>query len=149
MPGTGTELASAGALEGFHVADCFARLLERLPGVIDPSNYKKHVDQPVTVEEFRALLRSRKYDIVHFAGHGRYDPDNPERSCGCSRRTFLCFELQAKPLPSGGPYLVGYGSAWRVRATAALHRGITTVYGMASAALSQGVAAYVGPHVED
>jgi hypothetical protein len=38
-------------------------------GVIDPSNFKRRVDQPVTVEDFRALLRSRKYDIVHFAGH--------------------------------------------------------------------------------
>ena len=30
VPGTGTEIAGAGTLEGFHVADCFARLLERL-----------------------------------------------------------------------------------------------------------------------
>ena len=65
------KLAGAGSLEGLHVAECFGRLLERLPGVIDPSNYKKRVDQPVTVDDFRALLRSRKYDIVHFAGHGR------------------------------------------------------------------------------
>ena len=89
------ELAGAGSLEGLHVAECFGRLLERLPGVIDPSNYKKRVDQPVTVDDFRALLRSRKYDIVHFAGHGRYDPVNPDRSCWMfTDGPFYAFELQ-------------------------------------------------------
>ena len=110
--GHGGELAGAGTLEGFHVAECFGRLLERLPGVIDPSNYKKHVDQPVTVEEFRALLRSRKYDIVHFAGHGRYDPVNPERSCWMfTDGPFYAFELQ-QTLANAEvrPWLI-YGSA--------------------------------------
>jgi CHAT domain-containing protein len=147
VPGTGTELSGAGVLEGFHVADCYTRLLERLPGVIDPSNYKKHVDQPVTVEEFRALLRSRKYDIVHFAGHGRYDPDNPERSCWLfTDGPFYAFELQ-QTLANAEvrPWLI-YGSACEgARDGASPHGYHDGVYGMASAALSQGVAAYVGP----
>jgi CHAT domain-containing protein len=147
VPGTGTELAGAGALEGFHVADCFARLLERLPGVIDPSNYKKYVDQPLAVEEFRALLRSRKYDIVHFAGHGRYDPDNPERTCWMfTDGPFYAFELQ-QTLANAEvrPWLI-YGSACEgARDEGPPHGYHDGVYGMASAALSQGVAAYVGP----
>ncbi len=147
VPGTGTEVAGAGALEGFHVADCFARLLDRLPGVIDPSNYRKHVDQPVSVEEFRALLRSRKYDIVHFAGHGRYDADNPERSCWMfSDGPFYAFELQ-QTLANAEvrPWLI-YGSACEgARDGGVPHRYHDGVYGMSSAALSQGVAAYVGP----
>ncbi|MEO5741892.1 MAG: CHAT domain-containing protein [Vicinamibacterales bacterium] len=147
VPGTGTELAGAGALEGLHVADCFARLLERLPGVIDPSNHKKHVDQPVTVEEFRSLLRSRKYDIVHFAGHGRYDSVHPERSCWMfTDGPFYAFELQ-QTLANAEvrPWLI-YGSACEgARDGGSLQGYHDGVYGMASAALSQGVAAYVGP----
>ncbi|HEY0284377.1 MAG TPA: CHAT domain-containing protein, partial [Vicinamibacterales bacterium] len=147
VPGTGTELAGAGTLEGFHVAECFARLLERLPGVIDPSNYKRHVDQPVTVEEFRALLRSRKYDIVHFAGHGRYDADNPERSCWMfTDGPFYAFELQ-QTLANAEvrPWLI-YGSACEgARDGGSTHGYHDGVYGMASAELSQGVAGYVGP----
>jgi CHAT domain-containing protein len=147
VAGNGAELAGAGALEGFHVAECFARLLERLPGVIDPSNYKKHVDQPVTVEEFRALLRSRNYDIVHFAGHGRFDPVNPERSCWIfSDGPFYAFELQ-QTLANAEvrPWLV-YGSACEGARDGGSSQGYHDgVYGMASAALSQGVAAYVGP----
>jgi hypothetical protein len=27
------------------------------------------------------LLREGRFDIVHFAGHGRYDANRPERSC--------------------------------------------------------------------
>jgi CHAT domain-containing protein len=129
------------------VADCFARLLERLPGVIDPSNYKRYIDQPVTVEEFRALLRSRKYDIVHFAGHGRYDAVNPDRSCWMfTDGPLYAFELQ-QTLANAEvlPWLI-YGSACEGARDGgpprAYHDG---VYGMAGAALSQGVAAYVGP----
>lgn len=147
VAGGGTELAGAGHLEGMHVAECFARLLERLPGVIDPSNYKRRVGQPVTVDDFRALLRSRKYDIVHFAGHGRYDPVNPERSCWMfSDGPFYAFELQ-QTLANAEvrPWLI-YGSACEGAqdggAASGYHDG---VYGMATAALSQGVAAYVGP----
>jgi CHAT domain-containing protein len=147
VPGHGAELAGAGSLEGLHVAECFGRLLERLPGVIDPSNYKKRVDQPVTVEDFRGLLRSRKYDIVHFAGHGRYDPINPDRSCWMfTDGPFYAFELQ-QTLANAEvrPWLI-YGSACEGARdgvdSPGYHDG---VYGMATAALSQGVAAYVGP----
>jgi CHAT domain-containing protein len=147
VPGNATELAGAGSLEGLHVAECFGRLLERLPGVIDPSNYKKRVNQPVTVDDFRALLRSRKYDIVHFAGHGRYDPVNPDRSCWMfTDGPFYAFELQ-QTLANAEvrPWLI-YGSACEGAqdggAQQSYHDG---VYGMATAALSQGVAAYVGP----
>jgi CHAT domain/Clostripain family len=147
VAGNAGELAGAGSLEGLHVAECFGRLLERLPGVIDPSNYKKRVGQPVTVDDFRALLRSRKYDIVHFAGHGRYDPINPERSCWMfTDGPFYAFELQ-QTLANAEvrPWLI-YGSACEGAqdgaASQSYHDG---VYGMATAALSQGVAAYVGP----
>ena len=40
----------------------------RLPGLVQPRDYRSCVGQPVTVEQFRALIRARRYDIVHFAG---------------------------------------------------------------------------------
>ena len=145
--GSGAELAGAGTLEGSHVAACFGRLLDRLPGIIDPADYMSYVNRPVTVEEFRTLLRSQHYDIVHFAGHGRYDAVNPDRSCWMfADGPLYAFELrQTLANAEVRPWLV-YGSACegaREGGTARnYHDG---VYGMATAALSQGVAAYVGP----
>jgi CHAT domain-containing protein len=147
VAGGGAELSGAGMLEGSHVAACFARLLDRLPGMIDPADYMAQVDRPVTVEEFRTLLRSHQYDIVHFAGHGRYDAVNPDRSCWLfADGPLYAFELrQTLANAEVRPWLI-YGSACEGaregEATRNYHDG---VYGMATAALSQGVAAYVGP----
>jgi CHAT domain-containing protein len=100
----------------------------------------------VTVDDFRNLSREGRYDIVHFAGHGRYDAAAPERSCWMfSDGPLYAFELRhtlanARVLP----WLV-YGSACegaRDGLGQRLHDGL---YGMASAALGRGVAAYVGP----
>ena len=148
VPGRAPNWPDAGTLEGSHVADCFARLLDRLPGVIDPSNYKKHVDQPVTVEEFRALLRSQQYDIVHFAGHGRYDAAKPDRSCWMfTDGPLYAFELrQTLANADVRPWLI-YGSACEGAREGGDSRIDITMActGWRRAALSQGVAAYVGP----
>ncbi|HEX5110772.1 MAG TPA: CHAT domain-containing protein [Vicinamibacterales bacterium] len=149
IAGQGAELAGVGALEGAHVAACFERLQERLPGLVDARNYRKYVDQPVTVDQFRALIRERRFDVVHFAGHGRYDPVNPERSCWMfSDGPLYAFELRhTLANASVIPWLL-YGSACEAAREAAgeprggYHDGI---YGMASAALGQGVSAYLGP----
>jgi len=147
VPGGGAELAGAGTLEGSHVAACFGRLLDRLPGIIDPADYLSHVDRPVTVEEFRTLLRSHRYDIVHFAGHGRYDAANPDRSCWMfADGPLYAFELrQTLANAEVRPWLI-YGSACEGAREGGTSRNYHDgVYGMATAALSQGVAAYVGP----
>jgi CHAT domain-containing protein len=155
IEGRGAELGGVGALEGTHVAACFERLQERLPGLVDPRNFRKYVNQPVTVDQFRALIRERRYDVVHFAGHGRYDAENPERSAWMfTDGPLYAFELRHTLANAEVmPWLL-YGSACEAareatsttdpRASSAhgYHDGI---YGMASAALGQGVAAYVGP----
>jgi CHAT domain-containing protein len=130
------------------VATCFERLQLRLPGLVHPRNYRKYVGQTVTVEQFRALIRERRYDIVHFAGHGRYDPDNPERSCWTfSDGPLYAFELRHTLANAQvTPWLI-YGSACEGAhesgdASRGYHDG---VYGMASAALGQGVPAYIAP----
>jgi CHAT domain-containing protein len=144
--GEGAELAGVGALEGQHVAQAFERLQERLPGLVEPEDFRKYVEQPVTVDDFRGLLREGRYDIVHFAGHGRYDPDRPERSCWLfSDGPLYAFELRhTLANAESTPWLV-YGSACegaRDGGPGGYHDGL---YGMASAALGHGVAAYVGP----
>ena len=147
VPGSGAELSGAGTLEGSHVANCFGRLLDRLPGLIDPADYMEQVDRPVTVEEFRTLLRSHHYDIVHFAGHGRYDAVNPDRSCWMfADGPLYAFELrQTLANAEVRPWLI-YGSACEGAREGETSRNYHDgVYGMATAALSQGVAAYVGP----
>ncbi len=148
IEGQGAELAGVGALEGDHVAECFERLQERLPGLVDPSNFRRYVDQPVTVDQFRELLRERKYDVVHFAGHGRFDARHPERSCWrFSDGDLYAFELRHTLANAAvTPWLV-YGSACEgAREAGETPRGYHDgLYGMASAALGQGVAAYIGP----
>jgi hypothetical protein len=148
IEGEGSEIANVGILEGEHVATCFERLQLRLPGLVHPRNYRKYVGQTVTVEQFRALIRERRYDIVHFAGHGRYDPDNPERSCWTfSDGPLYAFELRHTLANAQvTPWLI-YGSACEGAhesgdASRGYHDG---VYGMASAALGQGVPAYIAP----
>ena len=147
LEGDGAELAGVGALEGAHVAACFERLEERLPGLVDPLDFRKYVDRPLTVDQFRGLLRERRYDVVHFAGHGRYDAVNPERSSWIfSDGPLYAFELRHTLANADvKPWLI-YGSACEGardgRGAGGYHDGI---YGMASAALGQGVAAYVGP----
>jgi len=139
------EIAGVGVLEGEHVAASFERLQQRLPGLVEPLDYKTYVGARVTVEQFRALLRDGRYDIVHFAGHGRYDADHQERSCWLfSDGPLYAFELRHTLANAHvTPWLI-YGSACEGGrdGSGGYHDG---VYGIASAALGQGVAAYVGP----
>jgi hypothetical protein len=148
VAGEGAEIAGVGQLEGAHVVACFERLEERLPGLVEAGDFQEYVGHTVTVEQFRALIRDGKFDIIHFAGHGRYDPVRPERSCWVfSDGPLYAFELRHTLANAAvTPWLV-YGSACEGAREGrpeggGYHDG---VYGMASAVLGQGVAAYVGP----
>ena len=96
--------------------------------------------QVLTVERFRTLLREGRFDIVHFAGHGRYDAARPERSCWMfSDGPLYAFELRHTLANAEvTPWLL-YGSACEgSREAAGSHHGYHDgVYGMASAALSE------------
>jgi CHAT domain-containing protein len=148
VSGDGGEVTGVGVLEGDHVATCFEQLQERLPGLVDPSDFRGYVDKEVTVDQFRELIREQQYDVVHFAGHGRYDARHPERSCWrFSDGDLYAFELRHTLANARvTPWLV-YGSACEgARELGERQRGYHDgVYGMASAALGQGVAAYIGP----
>jgi hypothetical protein len=146
--GDGSEVADVGVTEGKHVAGCFERLRVRLPGLVAAGDFGAHVGTPVTVDDFRGLLRGGRYDIVHFAGHGRYDAKNPDESCWMfSDGPLYAFELR-NTLANAEvmPWLV-YGSACEAArdvggSAGAYHNGL---YGIASAVLGHGVAAYVAP----
>jgi hypothetical protein len=146
--GSGAEVSNVGILEGEHVAGCFERLHERLPGLVEATGFREYIDTPVTTERFRMLLREGRFDIVHFAGHGRYDAKRPERSCWMfSDGPLYAFELRHTLANADvTPWLL-YGSACEGsrEAVGSRHGYHDGVYGMASAALGQGVAAYVGP----
>jgi CHAT domain-containing protein len=148
IDGQGAEIGNVGILEGEHIASCFERLQTRLPGLVRPRDYRRYVGKRVTVEQFRALIRERRFDIVHFAGHGRYDPAAPERSCWMfSDGPLYAFELRHTLANAAvTPWLI-YGSACEGASDggetrSGYHDG---VYGMASAALGQGVPAYIAP----
>jgi hypothetical protein len=148
ITGHGAEIANVGILEGEHIASCFERLQMRLPGLVQPRDYRKYVGRPVMVEQFRALIRERRFDLVHFAGHGRYDPVNPERSCWMfSDGPLYAFELRHTLANAEvTPWLI-YGNACEAAAEGGepRHGYHDGVYGMASAALGQGVPAYIAP----
>jgi CHAT domain-containing protein len=148
ITGQGAEIANVGILEGEHIASSFERLQMRLPGLVQPRDYRKYVGKPVTVEQFRALIRERRFDLVHFAGHGRYDAVNPDRSCWMfSDGPLYAFELRHTLANADvTPWLI-YGNACEGATDGGeerrgYHDG---VYGMASAALGQGVPAYIAP----
>lgn len=148
-PGVDRALADIGVGEGRRVAASFARLEERLPGLVAPADFERHVGRTVTVGDFRSLVRDGRFDVIHFAGHGRYDAARPERSALLlSDGPLYAFELRHTLASAMTPPWLLYANACeaaRERGASAAHRYHDGVYGLASAALGQGVAAYVGP----
>jgi len=148
IAGAGAELSTAGETEGTKVAECFERLTERLPGLVEELPFREYVGREVTVDRFRELLRDGQFDVVHFAGHGRYNRQEPEQSAWqFSDGPLYAFELRHTLANAGRtPWLI-YGSACEAGREAAesRHGSHDGVYGMASAALTEGVAAYIAP----
>jgi len=148
IAGSGVEVSGAGEIEGAKVAECFERLMERLPGLVEELPFREHIGVEITVDRFRELLRDGRYDVVHFAGHGRYNRDEPEQSAWqFSDGPLYAFELRHTLANAERTPWLMYGSACEsgreaVEARRGSHEG---VYGMASAALAEGVAAYIAP----
>ena len=104
--------------------------------------------EPVTCADMRALLRDGGYDIVHFAGHGIFESRDPETSAWIlSDGELWSLEIRntlaAHPAP---PWLV-YANACEAGMDAGGPRRSYqgNVFGLATAFINQGVAAYLGP----
>lgn len=139
--------------EALQVVACFERLRAELGDLIDFDRTRDaHVRSVLTADDLRQLLREGRYDIVHFAGHGRYGEDDPLESAWIlsdGPLTALSFANTLREMPAP-PWFV-YGNACEAGMDGARGRYHAQVFGLASAFINHGVAAYLAPlfQVED
>jgi CHAT domain-containing protein len=106
------------------------------------------IHETLTCADMRALLRDGGYDIVHFAGHGIFESRDPETSAWILSDGEL-WSLEIRNTLAGHwapPWLV-YANACEAAMDAAVSRSAYqgNVFGLATAFINQGVAAYIGP----
>ncbi|MCA9695548.1 MAG: CHAT domain-containing protein [Myxococcales bacterium] len=106
------------------------------------------IHKTVTRAAMRRLLRDRGYDIVHFAGHGVFNPGHPERSAWLmSDGPLWASELRNTLAWSRSPPWLIYANACEAGMSRAQEssRYSGDVFGLATACINQGVKAYVAP----
>lgn len=131
------------------IRECFEQLAESRGQIVIFDPKKDILDgDKATFLNFRQKLADGDYDIIHFAGHGQFVADDPEASAWVlTDRTLTAAEirnaLRNHPAP---PWLV-YANACKAGLSARSHTSpyVGEVYGLATAFISNGVAAYVGP----
>ncbi len=134
----------------------FERLKKVLAGwpeiQVDP-----HIATELKLFDFREMLRSGRYDIIHYAGHAQFDHEDPENSAWILSDSLLRAREIRNTLAwlDTPPWLV-YANACEAGMDQALGSqkdGLTTppgryqgdVFGLATAFILQGVAAYIAP----
>ena len=106
------------------------------------------IHEPVTCADMRALLRDGSYDIVHFAGHGIFESRDPETSAWIlSDGELWSLEIRNTLAAHRAPPWLVYANACEAGMDAGgpprSYQG--NVFGLATAFINQGVAAYIGP----
>lgn len=141
----GNELPAA-RMEGRHVQKLCAKMTEELQGVVAiVSDVSIH--ETLTRTVLRQRLRSGRYDVLHFAGHGKFanalDQSGWLLSDGWLTGTELSSTLSSCEAP---PWLI-YANACSAGliddAPPSQYHG--NVHGMAEACIRAGVGAYVAP----
>ncbi len=102
----------------------------------------------LTRAAMRRLLRDRGYDIVHFAGHGVFYPNHPERSAWLlSDGPLWASELRNTFAWSNSPPWLIYANACDAGMSSDRPSSLYTgdVFGLATACINQGVEAYIAP----
>jgi CHAT domain-containing protein len=129
------------------VVNAFAQLHEELAG-LPPLHITALIGTEVTVHEFRRLLRSGQFDIIHYASHACFDKKDPEGSAwllsnGLLRAREIRNTLSWTVSP---PWLV-FANACEagMDAGAPVGQYQSDVFGLATAFINQGVAAYIAP----
>lgn len=136
--------------EAEQVAQSFEQFADIFGNTI---NFQRGVDtrihQKITRLEFRDMLRKGRYDIIHFAGHALFNPENPEQSAWLFSDGALWAQEIRNTLArvKNPPWLV-YANACEAAMSAdnlrkAQYQG--DVFGLATAFINQGVAAYIAP----
>lgn len=135
--------------EAEQVAGWFERLRADLGNVIDFDRTRDtRIGTRLTAAELRDLLRSGDYDIVHFAGHGLFRGDDPETSAWLvSDGELWALEIRNTLADSIAPPWLVYANACEsaMESGGPPRRYQGNVFGLATAFLNQGVAAYVAP----
>ncbi len=135
--------------EAEQVAGWFARLSDELGEVIDfELERDTRIHTRVTVADFRELLRSGQYDIIHFAGHGVFRAADPESSAWLlSDGELWALEIRNTLADQSAPPWLVYAnaceSAMESDRPSPAYQG--NVFGLATAFINQGVAAYIAP----
>lgn len=131
------------------LADCFDQLRDELGEMIDFDRVRDtRIGKRLTNQEFRDLLRHENYDIVHFAGHGQFDSEDAETSAWIlSDGELWALEIRNTLANHPAPPWLVYANACEAgmesRGVPPRYQG--NVFGLATAFLNQGVAAYVAP----
>ena len=149
MTRAGLQQLPGARAEAEQVAGWFEQLRQELGEVIDFDRQRDtRIHTRLTNQEFRDLLRHGNYDIIHFAGHGMFDSDDPETSAWMlSDSELWALEIRNTLTNHPAPPWLVYANACEagMESRAAPRRFRGNVFGLATAFLTQGVAAYVAP----
>ena len=129
------------------VEQLFHQLSSELGGTIQLDQTDIHIAETITGHKVRKLLRSGKYDIVHFAGHAVHNELTPSQSCWLMSDGELWAQEIANTLKNckSPPWLV-YANACESGMSSALPQGHrNNVYGLGTAFTNNGTTAYLGP----
>jgi len=129
------------------VVNAFRQLHEELAG-LPPLHITELIGTEVTGHEFRRLLRSGQFDIIHYAGHACFDKNDPECSAWLLSNGLLRAREMRNTLAwtASPPWLV-FANACEAGMDAGTPVGPyqSDVFGLATVFINQGVAAYIAP----
>jgi CHAT domain-containing protein len=135
--------------ETIQIAEELERLAPTLDGVLDfVPERDVRVHERVSPVDLRQLLRGGGYDIVHFSGHAHFDPQDPEASAWLlSGGRLTALEIRNTLRSNSRPPWLVYANACSAGrdSPAEPPRYQREVFGLATAFVNSGVAAYVGP----
>ena len=135
--------------EAEQVAGWFASNSERSGSVIDFDRARDtRIHCRLTRADLRALLRDGRYDIVHFAGHGLFRADDPETSAWIlSDGELWSLEIRNTLADHPSPPWLVFANACEAGMDGARpnRKYHDNVFGLATAFINQGVAAYIAP----
>ena len=123
----GAEQLSGAVDEALEVERLFRDLKRNLPGTVDLQESDVFVHKKVTGHDVRQLIRSCRYDIIHFAGHAMHN----EQASGRSSWLMSDGELHAQEIAntltniSSRPWLV-YANACESAMSSSTERNVRT-----------------------